>query len=292
MNQSGLATITPANASAIDARLAAIGYQGLGVVTGIYPNPVHMTTLFGKLDHQFTSHDQFSARYSLYEVSSQNSRGAGGLSAPSASAGLDNTDQTIAVSNIWAIGSRTVNETRGQFTHSDLTALPTDLNGAAVSISGVASFGRLSGSPAGRLNKLFEFTDNFSHQQGAHALRAGLNLLYNDATITFPRSIRGSYSFASLANFLSATYNSPGFTQTFGNGVIGQTNPNFGMYVQDEWKLNSSFTVNLGVRYDLQGLQTIATDTNNVSPRAGFAWTPFAARNTVIRGGFGLFYGR
>ena len=292
LNQSGLATITPANASAIDARLAAIGYQGLGVVTGIYPNPVHMTTLFGKLDHQFTSHDQFSARYSLYEVSSQNSRGAGGLSAPSASAGLDNTDQTIAVSNIWAIGSRTVNETRGQFTHSDLTALPTDLNGAAVSISGVASFGRLSGSPAGRLNKLFEFTDNFSHQQGAHALRAGLNLLYNDATITFPRSIRGSYSFASLANFLSATYNSPGFTQTFGNGVIGQTNPNFGMYVQDEWKLNSSFTVNLGVRYDLQGLQTIATDTNNVSPRAGFAWTPFAARNTVIRGGFGLFYDR
>src|SRR5207245_8372996 len=51
-------------------------------------------------------------------------------------------------------------------------------------------------------------------------------------------------------------------------------------------------TLNLGVRYDLQFLRTIATDTNNVSPRAGFAWSPFASRRTVVRGSFGLFYDR
>ena len=33
--------------------------------------------------------------------------------------------------------------------------------------------------------------------------RAGVNFLYNDCKITYPRSIRGSYSFSSLANFLS-----------------------------------------------------------------------------------------
>ena len=44
--------------------------------------------------------------------------------------------------------------------------------------------------------------------------------------------------------------------------------------------------MNLGVRYDLQFLKTIATDTNNVSPRAGFAWSPFASRRTVVRGSF------
>jgi len=49
------------------------------------------TNFLGKVDHQFNGRDQFSVRYSLYDVTSTNSRGAGGLSAPSASAGLDNS---------------------------------------------------------------------------------------------------------------------------------------------------------------------------------------------------------
>lgn len=195
----------------------------------------------------------------------------GALNAVSASAGLDNTDQTVAVSNVVTISSRTVNETRGQFTRSKLTALPTDPIGPAVSISGIASFGTLSGSPTARFNNLYEVDDNLSHRAGAHALRAGVDFLYNDTTITYPRSIRGAYTFSSLANFLSGTYNNAGFTQTFGNSQVAQTNPNIGFYGQDEWKVSSRLTVNLGLRYDLQYLKTIATDTNNVSPRAGFA---------------------
>ncbi len=292
LNQSGLITIAPANVAAINSRLAAVKYPGAQIATGLYSSPVHNVNFLSKMDHQFSARDQFSIRYSRYDVNSSNSRGAGALSAATASAGLDNTDQTIAMTNIFALSPRTVNETRGQFTHSNLLALPSDPLGPAVSISGVASFGTLSGSPTGRLNKLYEIVDTVSHQAGAHAVRAGVDFLYNDVTITFPRSVRGSYAFSSLANFLAGTYNNAGFTQTFGNTVVPQTNPNIGFFVQDEWKISSRLTLNLGMRYDLQYLKSIAADTDNVSPRAGFAWSPFSSRKTVVRGSFGVFYDR
>ena len=292
LNQSGLSTITPANVAAINARLTSVGYPGPLIATGDFRNPVHNENVFTKIDHHFSDADQFSARYSVYHVDSINSRGAGGLSAPSASANLFDTDQTVAASNVVTLSARVVNETRVQFTNSHLAAPPSDPIGPAVSISGVASFGTLSGSPTARVNQLYEGTDSLSVQEGAHAVRVGFDFLYNNDTITFPRTIRGSYAFSSLANFLSGAYNSSGFTQTFGVTQVHQTNPNAGFYAQDEYKVTRNLTLNLGLRYDLEFLKTIATQTGDVSPRAGFAWSPFASRRTVVRGSYGLFYDR
>ena len=132
----------------------------------------------------------------------------------------------------------------------------------------MASFGTLSSSPTGRVNHAGPDRQQPVAPGGAHALRAGVDFLYNDDRITFPRSVRGSYTFSSLANFLSGVYNNAGFTQTFGVTDVAQTNPNVGVYVQDEWKVGPQLTLNLGLRYDLQFLETINTDRDNVSPRA------------------------
>jgi hypothetical protein len=292
LDQTGLATISDANVAVVNAKLGAVGYQGPLIATGIYPNPVDTTNLLAKVDHQLNGRDQFSVRYTLYDVAAENSRGAGGLNAPSASAALDSRDQAIAMSNTFAISSRTALETRAQFAHGDLKAPPTDPIGPAVSIAGVASFGTSSGAPTRRVNRLYQVVNNLTYQVGAHAFRGGVDFLYNDDQITYPRSVRGSYSFSSLANFLAGVYNNAGFTQTFGVSDVSQTNPNIGFYVQDEWKVNPHVTLNLGIRYDLQFLETIATDADNVSPRVGLAWSPFESRRTLVRGSAGLFYDR
>jgi hypothetical protein len=292
LDQRGLTTISEASAAAINARLTATGYGGPLVATGVYRNPVDTTNFLGKVDHQISGRDQLSLRYSLYGARAENSRGAGGLSAPSASTTLDNLDQSFALGNTFSLGARTVLETRAQIAHGDLQAPAADAIGPAVSIAGVAAFGTSSTSPTRRVNTLYQIVNNFSHQAGAHAIRAGADVLYNDDEITYPRAVRGAYTFASLDAFLAGAYNNAGFTQTFGVSQVAQSNPNLGLYVQDEWKVTPRFTLNLGVRYDLQFLDTIETDADNVAPRVGAAWSPFASRRTLLRASAGSFYDR
>jgi hypothetical protein len=291
-DQSGLVTIGGDAANAINRRLDAVGYAGPPVATGVYKNPIDSTNVLTKLTHAITSRDQFSLRYSLYDVGSENARGAGALSAPSAASALDNRDQVIAATNTLVLGATTVLESRAQVAHGDLKALPTDPAGPAVSIAGVATFGTLSSAPTGRINTMVQAVNSLAGQTGAHAVRAGVDVLYNRDRIAFPRATRGSYTFSSLANFLAGTYNTAGFTQTFGATAVSQVNPNVGVYAQDEWHAGHGMTLNLGLRYDLQFLETIDTDTNNLSPRLGVAWTPGASQRTVIRGSAGLFFDR
>ena len=297
LNTDGIVTISPANAVQVNARLNAVGYAapplpvGSGPTT-LYPTTLHTDTLFVRADHRFRQADQFNIRYSSYRLSSLNARGAGGLASVSYGTSVYDTDQTVAVSNIADLSARTFNETRSQFSYDNLNAPPNDEIGPTVSISGVAQFGRFSSSPTARLNYLYEAVDNLVMERGTHTFKTGVDFLFNADTITFPMSLRGSYSFSSLASFLSGQYNNGGYTQNFGTPAVQQNNPNVGFYVQDEWKVTASFVVNAGLRYDLEFLRTVNTDKNNVSPRIGFAWSPYANRHTVVRGSYGLYYDR
>jgi len=102
--------------------------------------------------------------------------------------------------------------------------------------------------------------------------------------------------------------------------VIGMYNRQHvpSLFVQDDWKVTPRLTLNLGLRYDyfapiveannrqsnfdyatgtlitagLNGASDalVTADKANFSPRIGFAWTPTASANTVIRGAYGIFY--
>jgi Carboxypeptidase regulatory-like domain/TonB dependent receptor len=296
-NTAGIVTITPANATQINAHLMAVGYQaplltaGTGPTT-LFPTTLHTDTLFLRGDHRFSQKDQFNIRYSLYKLSSINARGVGGLVAVSDGTSVFDTNNTIAVSNIATLSPRTFNETRGQFIYDSLNAPPNDQIGPLVTISGVATLGRSTASPTARLNYLYEVVDNLVMERGAHTFKTGVDFVYNDDTITYPQSIRGAYTFSSLANFMSGTYITQGYTQNFGIPTVQQNNPNIGFYAQDEWKVSPSFTLNAGLRYDLEFLHTINTALGNISPRIGFAWSPFTSHTTVVRGIYGLYYDR
>ena len=289
-NYSAVITITPSTVTEINKRLNAVSYSGPQVETGVVPANFDATNFFVRLDHELNKRNQLSARYSLYKIGGQNSRTVGGLNAVSRGSGLSDTDQTVAMSNIATLNSRILNETRFQFTSSRLDAPINDSVGPAVNISGFANFGTATFSPLTRDIDLFEVIDNISTQRGSHSLKYGVDFLLNRVNIAFPGAVQGVYNFNLLNNFLSGNYST--YQQAFGTASQFQSNPNLGVFVQDEWRVLRNVTLNAGLRYDVQFLpEPIRTDTDNLAPRLGFAYSP-ADRKTVLRGSFGFYYGR
>ena len=289
-NYSAVITISPAAVNSINNRLRAITFPGPLISTGVVPASFDTTNFFARIDHSINQRNQLSARYSLYHIDAVNSRTVGGLNAVSRGSGLSDTDQIVQVSNVTTFNSRTLNEARFQFINSRLDAPVNDEVGPAVGISGVANFGIATFSPLARDINLFEAVDSISTLRGTHSLKGGIDLLYNRVNILFPGALQGVYNFTSLSNFLTGNYLS--FQQAFGVPSQFQSNPNFGMFAQDEWRVRPSLTLNAGLRYDLQFLpEPIRTDTDNLAPRVGIVYAP-GDRKTVVRAGFGLYYDR
>ncbi|HSK64664.1 MAG TPA: TonB-dependent receptor, partial [Pyrinomonadaceae bacterium] len=289
-NYSAVITIPPAAVNTINNRLRAINYGGPLIETGVVPANFDTTNFFARVDHRINQSNQLSARYSLYHIEAVNSRTVGGLNAVSRGTGIEDTDQTLQVSNVTTLSNRTVNELRFQYTNSRLDAPVNDEIGPAVNISGVANFGTATFSPLGRDINLLEVVDNVSTVLGSHSLKAGGGFLYNRLNIFFPGAIQGVYNFSSVNNFLNGGYST--YQQAFGEPEQFQSNPNFGVFIQDEWRARRDLTFNAGLRYDLQYLpDPIATDTDNIAPRLGVVYAP-GDRKTVIRASYGLYYDR
>jgi hypothetical protein len=289
-NYSAVLTIAPTAVSAINGRLNASNYRGPRVETGIVPANFNTANFFARIDHRINPRNQFNARYSLYHINATNSRTVGGLNALSRGSGLEDTDQTVEAANVTTLSNRALNELRVQFTRSRLNAPINDTVGPAVSIAGVANFGTATTSPLARDIDLFEIVDSVSMQRGAHSPKAGVDFLYNLVNILFPGAVQGVYNFTSLNSFLTGNYST--FQQAFGAPGQFQSNPNLGLFVQDEWRVRANLTINVGLRYDLQFLPSpIQTDKNNLAPRVGVAYSP-GDRKTVIRASFGLYYDR
>ncbi len=186
--------------------------------------------------------------------------------------------------------------------------------------SGFLLIGRNNFSPRETTIKRWQIVDNLSIIHGRHNFKTGIDYNHDNIFNFFPGLFSGQYTFSPITGVAVSGYegffkNTPtAYSQSFaGAGTTGPTtHPNsrdLAVFVQDDFKMTPKLTFNLGLRYDKQilapptvrnpdaallaaGLDTSRQpkDGNNFGPRAGFSYAP--NEKTVIRGGYGIFYGR
>ena len=306
-----------------------------------------------RIDQNISSKDNFFGRWS---ISNTFTPGVGSFPGfiGGGSDSIDNSQQAV-LSEIHIFSPTLVNEVRfGYIRHNgssfgntgegrayaaahNLATLPSPLPGFpsfsfiyAGTVSGSAEFsGWGGGDPNLNVENRFQWAENLSWTHGRHTVKMGGDVRRERFDVL--KGSVGGYVFAST---FSSSSNTPGSGLPYADFLFGyptteasngnamldwgrQRSSYFAGFLQDDWKITRSLTLNLGLRYELftqcvdardvgslfniengqfalpgkDGFSRamVDGDHNNFGPRAGFAWQ--TTKKLVLRGGYGLFYG-
>jgi len=192
----------------------------------------------------------------------------------------------------------------------------------------VIQIGTEDNSAANRLDQdIVTLTNNFNWTIGSHQLTFGTHNEFFFMENLYIRNLYGSYTYASLDDFLSIGTANEALPKTYyyaqaKEEITGRKDwaPRFGagqigVYAQDQWDVTNRFRLTYGVRFDMPiffDKPTENTEFNNtefakqynlnnstmpkatplVSPRVGFRWNMTEDRSSILRGGAGIFTGR
>ncbi|HEU5451616.1 MAG TPA: TonB-dependent receptor [Terriglobales bacterium] len=259
---------------------------------------------FLRLDHQFNDRNNGFFRFGADFFRDTNPNGTvGGNTLPSVARTFRRRTYTAEIGETAELSPSLLNTARAQFqlaspiTEFDPVVLGTQF---VVPISTGGTFTSGTSQSAKLLNHQFEINDTLSMLYGRHALKFGAGIIRahnggNSKEFGGPIFL-GQFQYnpctLALAVCESPTYlnniaNVKSYTQSYGNGSYTVDDTLWSLFVQDDFRYTPNLTVNAGLRYERQ---TLTDATRDFAPRLGFAYNWEGHDQTVIRGGFGIYY--
>jgi outer membrane receptor protein involved in Fe transport len=168
----------------------------------------------------------------------------------------------------------------------------------------IQTIGGATNLPQGRIVDVYQFSDKINWNVGAHTLTFGADIRKLKNSVPFLPNINGVTRFNSIAALSTAVPTS--VTLADGKADLQYQQLDRFFFFQDDWRVRSNFTLNLGVRYEFSGqpinrifdvtsereaspstalyrqslplaariVPKLPADKNNFAPRLGFAWSP------------------
>jgi hypothetical protein len=297
-----------------------------------------------RIDHQFANDVTFFGRYSFVDTLTFRPAPLPGLGEGSfndAFGSNDNRSQGLALGLTWTFSPTFVGDIRFGYARGDYYTYPPNfgVDGAAqiglknvpsdpgivggipkVNIQGFDAVGRHTSTPQFQTPRSWNPRATFSLTRGAHFIKFGAEFLHvqtriNDLNATIGRlNFENRFTNRAVGDLLLGLPSQLALTSFT---VMDQGQDMQFYFIQDDYRLSSKLTANVGVRYEYAtppierdnqfanfdpetGTMVFAKDgstydraliepdRNNVAPRIGFAYTPWS--RMVVRGGYGVFY--
>ena len=295
-----------------------------------------------RLDHEFSSRNHFFSRYSAIDGFDFYPFAPKGVNVPGFGINTLDKGQNLVIGDTHVIGPGVLNDFRFGFNRlrrevfpqnqgrdvlgslgiTGLEVPPRDQGFPSLVLAGYEQLGDDPNLPLARTTGTYHFTESMSLHQGAHFLKAGVEVRhyrqdgFNDLFGRGQLHFQPVFSGDALADLLLG----------FPTLSIAAVNDNpqalrttaYNVFFQDHWKIHSRLSLSAGLRYEFNTSPVdtddrllvfdVATrqlkpvgqdgvpragfdsDRNNFAPRIGFSWDPDGRGKMVVRSAYGIFY--
>ncbi len=246
--------------------------QADGRYSGSAPSRYSEDQFNTNLDYRISEKNRLGAKFFFSNAPQTLAlfEGGGRANVPGFGAEQENNNRVLSLQDVHVFSPRVINEARIGYNFIRADSFPqepvkdSDLGirrATANAFPGLPQIsiapnagGVIIGTATGVIDKQATLasttlTDILSITRGKHNLRAGAEVIYYQINFTRPFFTYGTITFQSFKDFLlGVTSNS-----SLGNGINNRSlhATDYSLFLQDDWRVSSKLTVNLGLRYEL-----------------------------------------